>query len=399
MMKCLLTCGAAFFAMLLTSSCLPDADDTDGAGGQLSDDHPVSVVFYPGENGVFIYRIPAIVKSNEGTLLAFAEARQESIEDVSNIDIVLKRSEDNGKTWGKMQVLKDNGPDVASMPSPVVLPDGKIVLLYTLFPIDAKIDRHIYMITSDDDGLTWSEEVEITGQILDAGSQNGYATCPVHGLVKQYEPAKGRIIMPARVNVSVGEGTWTTPRAAHIIYSDDNGLTWHQGGYMDHPWGSECTVTELCNGDLLLNTRDGDDDVYYRYQAYSSDGGLTFGPPERTELVEPDKGCQGSILAYGPDPESEDETIVLFSNPSNTLRRQKGSVKASFDSGRSWSKMFLYTSETGNSMYSAYSDMTLLDDGRIGVFYERGKSYSDGLVFFTLELSDIKDDYIYTVDQ
>ena len=50
-------------------------------------------------------------------------------------------------------------------------------------------------------------------------------------------------------------------------------------------------------------------------------------------------------------------------------------------------------------MYSAYSDMTLLDDGRIGVFYERGKSYSDGLVFFTLELSDIKDDYIYTVDQ
>ena len=61
--------------------------------------------------------------------------------------------------------------------------------------------------------------------------------------------------------------------------------------------------------------------------------------------------------------------------------------------------MFLYTSETGSSMYAAYSDMVLLEDGKIGVFYERGKNYGEGLVFLTLDLSDIKDDYTYTIAQ
>ena len=397
--KCFLINIFILTAASLTASCAPQDENVSGTGKQPQDEHLVSVVYHPGENGVFIYRIPSIVRTNAGTLLAFAEARWDSIEDQSDVDIVLRRSVDNGKTWGEMQFLKDNGTDVASLPSPVVLPDGKIILLYTLLPVADKRDKQMFMITSDDDGLTWSEEVEITDQILDPKSQNGYASCPVHGLVKQYEPNKGRIIMPARVNVSVGEGTWTSPRAAHIIYSDDNGKTWHQGGYMDHPWGSECTVTELCNGDLLLNTRDSDDEAYYRYQAYSTDGGYTFEHSEKTDLVEPAKGCHGSLLTYGPASESGDESIVLFSNPSHSLRRQRGSVKASFDSGKSWSKMFLYTSETGSSMYAAYSDMVLLEDGKIGVFYERGKNYGEGLVFLTLDLSDIKDDYTYTIAQ
>lgn len=394
-------CCALGLALTMVFSCLPKEDipctgnDGNGNGTGEMDSDTYSVVYYPGEENVAYYRIPSVCITNKGTILAFAEARVESKEDYSNIDVVVKRSEDNGKTWSDMQVLKDYGPDKTGNQAPVVLPDGKIILLYTINRLQESKDRHIFMRTSVDDGVTWTPEVEITDQILDPDTQQTYVTCPVHGLVKQYEPHKGRIVFAARVNALTG---WTTKHAAHVIYSDDNGLTWHQGGYMDHPYGSECTVTELCNGDLLLNTRDGDDNDYYRYQAYSKDGGETFEPTERTDLVEPRTGCLGSILTYGPNPANNDESIVLFSNPSSTTNRKNGSIKVSYDSGKTWTKMYRYTSESGTASYSAYSDLVLLDDDTIGVFYEAGKNCSIGLVFQKVKFSDIKDDYKYEVE-
>ena len=389
----------SFFCCCMIS-CLPKEDipGSETGGGNTDDpgnDGTYSIVYYPGENNVAYYRIPSIVRTSKGTLLAFAEARVESKDDDSNIDIVLKRSEDNGITWGPMQVLKDYGPDKTGNQAPVVLPDGKILLLYTINKIPDRTNRHIFIRTSSDDGRTWTPEVEITDQILKPGIQQTYATCPVHGLVKQYEPHKGRVVVAARVNALSG---WTTKHAAHVIYSDDNGVTWHQGGYMDHPYGSECTVTELCNGDLLLNTRDGDDTDYHRYQAYSHDGGETFEPTKQTNLVEPVTGCLGSILTYGPNPDAEGESIVLFSNPSHTASRKRGSIKVSYDSGETWTKMYMYGAESGSDQFTAYSDLVLLDDGMIGVFYESGRSCSTGLVFKKIKFSDIKDDYTYTVE-
>lgn len=378
-------------------SCLPaeDIDVGSGNGNEQTEADEYSVVYYPGENGVAYYRIPSICRTNKGTLLAFAEARVESKDDDSNIDVVVKRSEDNGKTWSEMQVLKDYGPDKTGNQAPVVLPDGKVILLYTINKIPDRQHRHIFMRTSSDDGVTWTPEVEITDQILNPETQQTYATCPVHGLVKQYEPHKGRIIFAARVNSFKG---WTTEHAAHVIYSDDNGETWHQGGYMDHPYGSECTVTELCNGDLLLNTRDGDDTDYHRYQAYSRDGGESFEPTMQTDLVEPVTGCLGSIMTYGPNPDAEGESIVLFSNPSHTANRKRGSIKVSYDSGLTWTKMYMYCADSGSDQFTAYSDLVLLDDGMIGVFYESGRSCSTGLVFKKIKFSDITDDYTYTVE-
>ena len=370
---------------------IPNMEDNRGSAGATVDNGIYSVVYYPGENDVAYYRIPSIVRTGKGTLLAFAEARVESKDDDSNIDVVLKRSEDGGKTWGPMQVLKDYGPDKTGNQAPIVLPDGKILLLYTINKIPDRANRHIFMRTSSDDGRTWTPEVEITDQILKPGIQQTYATCPVHGLVKQYEPHKGRVVVAARVNALSG---WTTEHAAHVIYSDDNGETWHQGGYMDYAYGSECTVTELCNGDLLLNTRDGDDNECFRYQAYSRDGGATFEPSMKTDLIEPVTGCLGSILTFGPN-EENGESIVLFSNPSHSVRRQRGSIKVSYDSGMTWSKMYLYTDDSGTGSYSAYSDLVLLDGETIGVFYESGKNCSTGLVFRTVEFSDIIEPYTY----
>ncbi len=379
-------------------SCLPDEDmeidSGSGSGQSVADEY--SVVYYPGENGVAYYRIPSICRTNKGTLLAFAEARVESKDDFSNIDVVVKRSEDNGETWSEMQVLKDYGPDKTGNQAPVVLPDGKVILLYTINKIPDRQDRHIFMRTSSDDGVTWTPEVEITDQILNPETQRSYATCPVHGLVKQYEPHKGRIIFAARVNSFKG---WTTNHAAHVIYSDDNGETWHQGGYMDHPYGNECTVTELCNGDLLLNTRDINGADYHRYQAYSRDGGESFEPTMQSDLVEPATGCHGSILTYGPNPDAESESIVLFSNPSHTVNRKRGSIKVSYDSGQTWTKMYMYCTNSGPDQFTSYSDLVLLDDGVIGVFYESGRNCSTGLVFKKVRFSDIQDDYTYTVEQ
>ena len=153
---------------------------------------------------------------------------------------------------------------------------------------------------------------------------------------------------------------------------------------------------ELLDGRLIFNTRDGNksEGAYFRYDAISEDGGETFLPSRKTSLVEPVNGCQGSMITYGKD-ESTGETILLFSNPNHTSSRRHGTVKASFDGGDSWTRMYQYVPSEGNDMYVSYSDMVIVGENTIGVIYEAGRKNNNGIVFQTVFFSDIKDSISY----
>lgn len=156
-------------------------------------------------------------------------------------------------------------------------------------------------------------------------------------------------------------------RHAHLIYSDDQGATWHLGAVTDHPYGNESTVVELGDGSLMTNMRNYEpNSLGYRWQAVSRDGGLTYEPAQVTTLIEPNNnGCQGSILRYSIN--SAGKANLLFSNPDHGSSRRNGSIKLSSNDGRSWSRTFKYVPD--NDFYSAYSDLAVLANKKVGVLF------------------------------
>ena len=348
-----------------------------------------SVVFTQGESGYAFFRIPTLIKSAQGDLLCFAEGRVDGKSDFGNIDIVLKRSEDGGKTWGKLIVVKDDGKNRCCNPVPVSLENGKILLVYCWNLDGASSSQAVYATFSDDEGLSWSPSSDITSQISRLGD-SGYLTGPVHGIVKQFEPHKGRILIPARCKSSL-------EKPSHVVYSDDGGITWSKGSSASYDHENENTIAELANGDILMNMRNYNSAIteWFRYDAISSDGGDTFSSTRMTDLVEPKMGCQGSLLTYVNDVR-KGNSIVLFSNPTHSSSRRYGAVKVSYDSGKTWTKMYRYVDDSGDGMYSAYSDMALLNNMKtIGVVYEAGQNYTGGIVFKSFDFSSIKDNYTY----
>lgn len=380
-------CAVSVWCMLFLSCSAANKTGHSPKPGVEDDGQLYSTVFKRGEGGYAYFRIPAAVISPKGTILVFAEGRVDSSEDYGNIDMVLKRSEDGGKTWGDLIVVSDEGNNRCANPAPVALESGRILLLYSWSKTgeESSVDDVVYTIFSDDDGRTWGKSEDITEQIKDPGAgETNYHTGPVHGIVKTFDPNKGRIIIPV----------WGKTPKAFVIYSDDEGRTWKKGGAMDYRNANEATVAELGNGDIIINTRNGDKENYYRYDAISSDGGLTFGTSRKTMLIEPVNGCQGSMIRHSVDEETG-ETILLFSNPNHTSSRRWGAVKASFDSGDSWTKMYQYVPSEGNEMYTSYSDLVVIDKRIIGVIYEAGYKNAGGIAFKTINFSDISNPVIY----
>lgn len=329
------------------------------------------VVYRSGDCGYACFRIPAIVRAADGTLLAFAEARRDGTADKGDIDLVLRRSADGGRTWGELVVVWDDADNTCGNPAPVVLHDtGRIVLLATWNRgEDHERDiergrtadtRRVFVLASDDCGRTWSEPREITSEVKRAG-WTWYATGPCHAIVKSRAPHKGRILVPANHKFVAPDGSVASH--SHLIYSDDRGETWRLGA-VSQPGGNESSVAELSDGSVMLNMRHYDRQDSLRLCAVSRDGGHTWSETwEETQLVEP--RCQGSLLNYAPAVERSSRTL-LFSNP-RSLRRENLSLGVSRDDGRTWSRFV--TIWPGRA---AYSDLVRLADGSIGVLYENG---------------------------
>ncbi|MFA7390233.1 MAG: sialidase family protein [Proteiniphilum sp.] len=319
-------------------------------------------IFRASTEGYSCFRIPAVVKSKKQTLLAFAEGRKRNCKDEGDIDLVLRRSTDNGKSWSPLIMVWDDRDNTCGNPSPVVDPEtGRIHLLMTwnlgednIGEINAGTStdtRRVYHSYSDDDGLTWSTPREITSMAKES-SWGWYATGPCHGIILTREPYRGRIVIPCDyIEVGVGRRQYS-----HVIYSDDKGITWHIGGKSEG--GNESTVAELPDGRLILNMRNSSP---FRTVAYSSDGGATWSA-SRQDYALPDPRCQGSILSHT----ANDRQCLYFSNAASSTRINM-TLRESSSDGTAWERSHLIYSGP-----SAYSDITGITEQEIGILYENG---------------------------
>ena len=333
----------------------------------VSENEPIfeqTDVFVGGQDGIFEYRIPVLVTSNKGTLLAFCDARVEKEGDPpNNIDLALKRSSDGGKTWGPLQLLVDAGEGAVADSCGLVDRETGTIWVFSVYcpkgigSANAKAgltgDTFIYWaVKSDDDGETWSEPVDITAMVKKPEWRAG-SPGPGTGI----QTRDGRLIIPRYYTPDDGRSV------VFLSYSDDHGKTWEIGGEARGPWSTnETHVVELDDGSLLLNMRGATGN--HRKIARSTDGGMTWS--EMTEdpaLIEP--GCQGSLIVHT-DGLHYPQSRLVFLNPAS-LERNKMTARLSYDEGKSWpvSKQ-LYAGP------SAYSSLTVLQDLTIGCLYERG---------------------------
>ena len=353
----------------------------------FADDRPFKTdVFVSGSGGYYSYRIPAVIVTPKGELLAFCEGRKSSRSDHGDLDLVLRRSTDNGQTWMPMQLVYEEGGDAKitiGNPCPVVDRDtGRIWLPF------CRNNDQVLVTFSDDDGRTWAKPVEITESVKQPG-WNWYATGPGVGIQLVRGKYKGRLVIPCDHSQQT-DGKRTM--YSHLFFSDDHGKTWQLGGTVDRHT-DECQVVELRDGRLMMNMRNywgregkQPEKDKMRAVALSRDGGLnweTLGFDQA--LIEPI--CQGSLLQY-PAKGDTGQGWLLFSNPASRTKRHRLTVRLSRDEGRTWS--------VGMRLHggpSAYSCLTVLPGGSIGCLYEGGeKNAYERIVFarFSLETLDQK---------
>ncbi len=344
-----------------------------------------TTVFQSGQEGSHTFRIPSLLVTPKGTVLAFCEGRKMGGGDAGDIDLVLKRSLDGGTNWGKLELVWDDGANTCGNPCPVIDREtGTLWLLMTwnrgddrepgIIAQTSKDTRHIFITRSTDDGITWSRPQDITRAVKPT-NWTWYATGPGAGIQIERGPCKGRLVIPCD-HIEAN----TRNYFSHVIYSDDHGKTWQLGGQTPKPQVNECEVVELTGNRLLLNMRNYDRAQRTRQIALSSDGGLTWTAQHHAlELIEPI--CQASIRRYS-WPLEGGKSIILFSNPAST-QREKMTVRLSYDEGQSWpAARELYAGPSG------YSCLAVLPNHTIGCLYERGnKNPYETIVLarFTLE--------------
>ena len=360
-------------------------------------------VFISGTEGHKSYRIPAIVSLPNGEMIAFCEGRVNGSNDYGDINIVMKRSSDKGKTWGTLHTIVDYDNLQAGNPAPVVdltgptYPKGRIFLFYnTGNNHESEVRkgnglREVWYKTSTDNGDTWSDAVNITLQVhrpkqpqVNAAYNfsedwRSYANTPGHAMQFKYGKYKGRIYVAA--NHSAGN---PLPRyadgRAFGYYSDDHGKTFHLSDDISIQGGNEATAAELSNGKLMINARNQVGNIKARIIAISNNGGQKWDTTYFDNNL-PDPVCEGTILTLGM---KKNKSILAFCNAADTLQRNNLTLRISYDDGKTWKKNILVdkspTPDKGRN-YTAYSDIVDLRKNRIGILYERA-DYSE--ITFTI---------------
>lgn len=332
--------------------------------------------------GYQCYRIPAIVQTPNGTLLAFAEARKNDCSDFGDIRIVMRSSHDDGESWSDLQTVGSNGNLQAGNPVPVVdtldpqFPQGRVFLFYTTSDtsedelVNGHGSVHVRYRASTDDGATWTAPVEITSSVK-LPSWGNYGTGPGHGLQLTNGPHKGRILTPAFHSEGHLQGGREV--RAHSFFSDDHGQTWTLGPTVAWSGTSESTAAETSGGNVLVNSRDETGASKARILSISSDDGERWDKTFSARDL-PDPACEGSMVSYT---EPGQKPVLLFSNLLNTdaSYRHGLTVSESTDGGRTWRRHAAIDRGA-----SAYSDLVVMRGAKLGILWERS---DDGIVFAT----------------
>ncbi|OLF14314.1 hypothetical protein BLA60_04045 [Actinophytocola xinjiangensis] len=386
------------------------------------------------------YRIPAIVRAVDGSLLAFAEHRFHTCADKSNIETVVRRLPAGATRWQAPRTVVRGEPGAAQAPAtrgnpgPVVYrklpgaptsgaPHGRIVMLGTHNPVDPRTPgqnhrnapRTPYVVHSDDNGVTWSQPTTLSH--LDDPAWGHYATGPVHAIQLTRGAHAGRII----AGINYGHGT---ANGAMLIHSDDGGDTWHRGARVEYPAASqlvpqEHSPVELANGDVMVWTRqnwsggtqeeEADPQVRpHRAIAISKDGGATYHRDYTLLRGFEAPPIQSSALRLRATDEGDGYNRILTMAPSvNVEPRIRPTIRSSFDEGLSWQSVDtpLDSTDEGNQVYGTndrtvsvadcacwggYSDMVELPGGAVGLLYERGTTdYRSEIAFTRLGARDL----------
>ncbi len=326
--------------------------------------------------------------------MAFCEGRVNGGADFGNIDLVLKRSVDKGRTWSALRVLVDVDSVQAGNPAPVVdyldprYPNGRLFLFYNTGNNHeggvrkGKGSRMVWYITSTDNGETWSKPVNITNQVHRTGQPadwRSYANTPGHALQITKGKYKGRIYVAA--NHSAGDPKRNfEDYQAHGFYTDDHGEHFQLSASVSIPGSNESTAAELSGDRLMLNSRNQKGDFRARIVSISSSGGDRWDTSFFDKSL-PDPVCQGSLLNIG---WRKGKAILAFCNAADSNRRDNLTLRVSFDEGKTWSLSLRVDPTTGAGDWLAYSDLVQLSRRRIGVLYERN-GYQE-IVFRSLRI-------------
>ncbi len=351
-------------------------------------------VRHAGDDGAAAFRIPGLVTTSRGTLLAVYDVRYNSSKDLQErIDIGLSRSTDGGRTWERMRLPLHFG-EHGGLPAaqngvgdPAILYDpvtrrtwiaaawchgmgNRMAWHSSMSGMDAATTGQLVMAYSDDDGRTWSQPVNVTRQVK-RPEWNFLLQGPGRGI----STADGTIVFAAQYI--------DAERMPHscLIYSDDHGANWHlhEGA---RPNTTEAQVAQLPSGELMLNMRDNRGGS--RAVAVTKDMGRTWTehPSSRSALREP--VCMASLIAVPAADNIAGRDILLFSNPDNDRARRDITVKISFDGGMTWpaGNSVLLDAEDG----WGYSCLTMIDDRTVGILYESSQAH---MTFQAIPLADL----------
>ncbi len=329
-------------------------------------------LFVSGTENTHTFRIPAIITAQNGDLIATCDARRKSGADlkwVRDIDIAVKRSSDNGRTWSEMELVCDFGDGKPASDPSLVLDEmtGEIFCFYNYMDQDkSKGEFRLYVQTSKDHGKTWGPARDITKELTPAGWPKLAFKFITSGRGMQTRDGK---IYHTLVN---------TRRGVFVFGSEDHGKTWKHSDVAVQP-ADESKIIELANGDWMINSRV--NGAGFRWVHTSDDNGKTWTSKKDVSLVDP--SCNGVILRYTDKADGYKKNRLLFCNANSFKGRKNLTVKISYDEGKTWSK-----GKVVDAGPSAYSDMTICKDGTIGILYEPG--YKE-VRFTRISLKDLTD--------
>ena len=328
-------------------------------------------------DSVSCYRIPALVTAPNGDLIAAIDERVPSCNDLrgsDDINIVIRRSNTNGETWMPIETVIDFPlGQSASDPSMIVDEVTKeIFLFYNFMNLDTEKDiYYLHVIKSSDNGKTWSKPKDITSQIAKPEWHKDFKFI-TSGRGIQTSTGK---LLHCMANLNSG---------MHVFGSDDHGKTWF---LIDTPISpaDESKIVELADGSWMINSRANEKGL--RYIHTSTDEGKTWGTKPDPTLIDP--GCNASIIRYTAIKDGFKKNRLLFSNAKTTKGRTNLTVRVSYDEGKTWTE--------GKTVYkgpSAYSSLTVLKNGDIGVFFEKDEYTKNEFARLSLKwLTDKKDSY------